>query len=137
MQLKDYYFDHDADIGIIGKGATIEEAFVSAALSLFSLMTDLSTVHAQKKISIQFEESDVELALVTWLNSLIAKAQAENLILCQFYLQKNGDQWHGEANGQVWLDEIERGIDVKGATLTMLSVKQINGEWEAKCVVDV
>ena len=32
---------------------------------------------------------------------------------------------------------MERGVDVKGATLTMLSVAPTDGGWEARCVVDV
>ncbi|MDE2366260.1 MAG: archease, partial [Betaproteobacteria bacterium] len=32
---------------------------------------------------------------------------------------------------------LERGVEVKGATLTMLSVKQAGAIWEARCVVDV
>jgi SHS2 domain-containing protein len=32
---------------------------------------------------------------------------------------------------------MERGVEVKGATLTMLSVKQVEAGWEARCVVDV
>ena len=131
------YFDHDADIGIIGRGNSLEECFVGAAKAMFALMTDLSNVHPQIAVTIEFEESDVELAFVTWLNLLIAKAQADNLIFSTFQIHKNGDLWQGKALGEVWRDDIERGIDVKGATLTMLSVKQVNGMWEAGCVVDV
>ena len=131
------YFDHDADIGIIGCGNSLEECFENAAMSTFALMGDLSNVHHKTSIKIEFEESDVELALVTWLNLLIAKAQADNLIFSIFQIHKTGNLWKGEAKGEIWRDDIERGIDVKGATLTMLSVKLVNGMWEAKCVVDV
>ena len=131
------YFDHDADIGIIGRGHSLEESFVDAATAMFALMANLSEVHPKTSIKFEFEETDVELAFVTWLNSLIAKAQADNLLLSRFQIKKNGNLWHGEAQGEVWRDDIERGIEVKGATLTMLSVKQAEGKWEAKCVVDV
>lgn len=131
------YFDHDADIGIIGRGESLEACFVDAAKAMFTLMADLSTIQPKREVRVEFEESDIELALVTWLNSLIAKAQAENLILSRFEIKMKDNAWHGTAQGEVWRDDIERGIDVKGATLTMLSVKKINGHWEATCVVDV
>lgn len=137
MITDDNYFDHDADIGIIGRGHSLEESFINAAEAMFALMADLSKVKSTKTVKVEFEENDVELAFVTWLNSLIAEAQANNLICSHFKIQKNNNQWHGEAQGEIWRDNIERGIDVKGATLTMLSVKKINGEWESKCVVDV
>lgn len=131
------YFDHDADIGIIGRGKTLESAFVDAAISTFALMSDLSLVKAKNKIDITFEEPDIEFALVTWLNQLIAKADSEQSLFVDFNLQRNGSQWHGEAWGDKWQPGLNRGIDVKGATLTMLSVKQIGDHWIAQCVVDV
>ncbi|KTC84076.1 archease [Legionella brunensis] len=131
------YFDHDADIGIIGQGATVEESFEQAAKAMFALMGDLSQVSANKSISFEFTENDIELALVTWLNLLLASAQANNLILSHFKIRKKADLWHGKAQGEVWRQDIERGIDVKGATLTMLCVQQVADRWEAKCVVDV
>lgn len=131
------YFDHDADIGIIGRGNSLEECFVDAAKTLFALMADLSHIKPKELISFEFEEADIELAFVIWLNLLIAKAQVDNLIFSQFQLTKKNNIWKGKAKGEKWRDDIERGIDVKGATLTMLSVKQTNNTWEAKCVVDV
>lgn len=131
------YFDHDADQGIIGKGNTLEASFVDAAIAMFGLMADLSSVHPVKKYKIEFVEADEELAFVTWLNLLLAKAYEENLIFSKFTLKKNKEHWNGEALGENWREGIEPGIEVKGATLTMLSVRKINNHWEAKCVVDV
>lgn len=138
MLQNDRYFDHDADIGIIGRGNSLAECFVDAAKSVFTLMSgDLSNIKPYVKVSFDFKEDDVELAFVTWLNLLIGQAQAENLIFSQFQMSNKDGCWYGEAQGEKWRDDIERGIDVKGATLTMLSVKQENGKWEARCVVDV
>ena len=137
MLKNENYFDHDADIGIIGRGSSLEESFISAARVLFELMADLSDVYPTHSIHIEFQETDVELALVEWLNQLIAKAQAEHLILSKFFLKREGDLWKGSAQGEPWKKEIQPGTDVKGATLTMLSVKEKSGLWEARCVVDV
>jgi protein archease len=43
----------------------------------------------------------------------------------------------GSAEGEPWRAGLERGVEVKGATLTGLEVKQRDGIWEARCVVDV
>lgn len=133
----DNYFDHDADTGIIGRGATMEDSFEQAAQAMFALMGDLSAIQPKITFKIAFEEADIELAFVTWLNQLLAKAQADNVLLSTFHLERKGNLWQGEAKGDRWREDIEHGIDVKGATLTMLSVKAIDGKWEAKCVVDV
>lgn len=131
------YFDHDADIGIIGRGETIEKCFIDAAYSMFALMGNLSAIKPHEKFYFNFEESDIELALVTWLNRLLAEANANNVIFSQFHISRQADHWQGEACGEQWREDMERGTDVKGATLTMLSVKKIDNQWEARCVVDV
>lgn len=131
------YFDHDADIGIIGCGETAEAAFVAAAEAMFAIMTDITTVSDVIRIQVGFEESDLELALVTWLNNLLTEARMEGLIFSRFALQRNETNWRGEAWGEPWRAGMERGVEVKGATLTMLSVKQVEAGWEARCVVDV
>lgn len=137
MSMEENYFDHDADIGIIGRGKSLEASFVDAAKAMFNLMTDLSHLRPKLSVFLEFMESDIELAFVTWLNLLIAKAQAEDLVFSQFQINRIGEQWQGEAFGEKWQDSFERKIEVKGATLTMLSVKYADGEWQAKCVVDV
>jgi SHS2 domain-containing protein len=131
------YFDHDADIGIIGRGQSIESAFVAAAEAVFSIMTNISIIKPTKSITIEFTESDPELALVIWLNLLLAKARESNVIFSKFALQNINDHWLGSASGETWQEQTLRGTEVKGATLTMLSVKKQRGEWKACCVVDV
>lgn len=131
------YFDHDADVGVIGRGATIEEAFEAAARATFALMVDLEQVHAAADVPLEFEEADVELALVRWLNLLLTAAREHRLIFCRFRIEKDGVRWRGGASGEPWRAGLERGVEVKGATLTMLRVNQGATGWEAACVVDV
>jgi SHS2 domain-containing protein len=131
------YFEHDADIGIIGRGNTLEQAFESAAAAMFGVATDLDKVQPATRVTVEFEEGDTELALVTWLNQLLGKARESGMVFSRFHIQREGDQWSAEALGEKWHDGLERGVEVKGATLTMLSVKQTGAMWEARCIVDV
>ena len=138
MDAKRYaYFDHDADVGVIGRGATLEEAFESAAAGTFEIMTDLGAVRRERSVRVEFEEADVELALVRWLNLLLAVAREHGMIFAEFRLEREGVVWRGMASGEAWRRELERGVEVKGATLTMLRVEKRDGGWEARCVVDV
>ncbi len=131
------FFDHDADIGIVGHGSTLEAAFETAAQAMFSIMAGPANPGRSAHLAFEFEESDVELALVTWLNRLLAEARSQGLMLADFKLARNGERWRGEAWGSPWMQDAESGVEVKGATLTMLSVKENDGQWEARCVVDV
>jgi len=131
------YYEHDADVGVAGRGATLEEAFESAAAGMFSIMTDISALRGERTVRLEFEEADVELALVRWLNLLLAKAREHGMVFCAFCVERDGVVWRGSATGEPWRKELERGVEVKGATLTTLRVGEKDGEWEARCVVDV
>jgi SHS2 domain-containing protein len=131
------YFPHDADIGIIGRGPTLEAAMVAAASAMFAVMVDLAAVRPETAVQIGFEEPDIELALVTWLNRLLAEARAAGLVFSRFRLRHRDGQWSGEAWGEPWRPELERGVEVKGATLTGLAATPVDGGWEVRCVVDV
>ena len=131
------YFDHDADTGVIGRGATLAEAFVQAAEATFALMCDTDAVQPTERIDVEFTEDDPEFALVTWLNALLGQAHARGLALGRFALVRDGDHWRGSARGERWHPGLERGTQVKGATLTALKVKRHGDGWEARCVVDL
>ena len=131
------YFEHDADMGIVGRGKRIEEAFEHAATAMFAMMADPAQVRPQASVAIEFEEADVELALVTWLNLLLGQARSRALVFGRFRLRRDGARWSGTAEGEPWRDGLERGVEVKGATLTGLAVTQQDGIWDARCVVDV
>ena len=131
------YFEHGADIGIAGRGSTIEAAFVAAAQALFAIQTEAAAIRPEQRIEVSFTEADVELALVSWLNVLLGEAKSRGLALAEFGLRREEDLWTGWASGEPWHPGLARGTEVKGATLTMLSVRRPDQEWEARCVVDV
>ncbi|HXZ96904.1 MAG TPA: archease [Burkholderiales bacterium] len=135
--MTDAYFEHGADVGIVGRGATIEQAFEDAARATFAIMTDLDAVHPIETVNLELEEADNELALVRWLNLLLGLARERGLALGQFHLERDGMRWRGTASGEPWRAALERGVEVKGATLTMLEVKKTASGWEARCIVDV
>lgn len=131
------YFEHGADIGVEGRGDSIEDAFAQAAAAMFAIMTEPQGVQPLVEIEVAFEENDVEFALVRWLNALLAQARERGVVLSRFRLTRSGGHWHGTALGEPWREAHTRGTEVKGATLTALSVRQHGAGWQARCVVDV
>jgi SHS2 domain-containing protein len=131
------YFEHDADVGIIGRGPSVEAAFEHAAEAMFGVMFTLDEIAPVERITVNFEEDDLEIALVQWLNALLSTARIEGIVPSRFRLRREGSRWAGEAEGQRWESALERGVEVKGATLTALAVEQDEDGWEARCVVDV
>ena len=131
------YFEHDADIGVVGRGVTLEEAFESAASATFAVMADLSAVRPERSVTLDFEEADIEIALVRWLNLLLGLSHEQGLVFSRFWVERDGVHWRGGASGEPWRRDLERGTEVKGATITMLEVKESAAGWVARCVVDV
>jgi SHS2 domain-containing protein len=132
------YFEHDADVGIIGRGETLEEAFESAAAAAFAVMADPRSLRESVEVPLSFTEDDIELALVQWLNALLGAAHERGVVFRRFALSRDGSRWSGRAWGEPWRGDLERGTEVKGATLTMLSVRHTGAaRWEARCVIDV
>jgi SHS2 domain-containing protein len=131
------YFEHGADIGVVGRGATVEEAFERAAAATFAIMVEPAAVRPLQSVAVEFDEDDVEFALVRWLNALLAAARERGLALCRFVLSRRGRRWHGTADGEPWREAHARGTEVKGATLTALAVRRDGQGWQARCVVDV
>jgi SHS2 domain-containing protein len=131
------YFDHGADIGIIGKGPNVETAFESAALAMFGLTLPGRAPVPTDSVEIEFDEPDPEFALLCCLNGLLAESRVRELALSEFQVTRKGDHWVCRAKGSRWTHEMEPGVEVKGATFTMLKVRQIDDQWEARCVVDV
>lgn len=132
------YFEHAADIGLIGRGPSVEAAFEGAARAMFAIMAEPGRASsAEISADIEFTEDDVELALVVWLNALLAAARERRGVFTEFHLTRDGNRWRGTAHGARWNADDELGTEVKGATLTALSVRPTADGWEARCVVDV
>ena len=132
-------FDHGADIGVLGEGRTVEEAFVGAARAMFSVMVDLKGLRPLQSVEIACTASDRELLLVQWLNALLAAADMRGMVLCDFEVRFLDGGLAGTARGEPF--DAERhvpGVEVKGATLTELEVARgEDGNWRARTVVDV
>lgn len=134
----DSYFTQNEDIGIIGHGESIESCFSNMARVMFSLITDVSTIHPLHIISFEFKEADPQLALVKWLTLLIEKSVAHHLIFGEFHLKQEGEHWKATVAGEVWANQVEPGgLVLKGVSLTLLSVKKMNQHWEAQCLLQV
>ena len=78
-------FEHGADVGVRGWGASLEEAFIQGARAMFSLMTeDLQSVNWETEIQIQTAGYDLESLFVAWLNALLTESDLQRLLLSGF-----------------------------------------------------
>ncbi len=130
-------FSHTADIGIRGRGKTIEEAFSMAATAMISVITEPESIDPNISIEIFCEAEDYEFLLYEWLNNIIYEISTRNMLFCEFDIKISNYSLTGMIRGEkIDPNKHDPRVEIKGATLTELMVKK-NGEWIAQCVLDV
>lgn len=78
------HFEHEADIGVRGRGATLAEAFAQAALALTAIVTDPTLVAPRIPVAIRCEAPDPEFLLVDWLNALIYEMATRHMLFSRY-----------------------------------------------------
>jgi len=131
-------FEHGADVGVRGFGDTLEEAFANGAKAMFSVMVDIGRVEAKDTFEIKCSSYDSETLFVEWLNHLLTLAGTERAVFSEFQVHIENYNLKGLASGEKFDPKRhEPGVEVKGATYSMLKVEKKNHQFMAQCVVDV
>ncbi len=122
-----------------GIGPTRETAFEQAAIALSSVISDVADIAAEDSVEVSCTGPDDDMLLVEWLNALIFEMATRRMLFKRFAVHIDGQTLHGTARGELVEQARHRpAVEVKGATLTELSVRQDDGgQWIAQCVVDV
>jgi len=121
--------NHTADVGIIAYGADIKQAFANAARALFSLITELDDVEEVLHRDTELTATDEESLLVEWLNELIYRFDAENIMFKRFDITELDNTRLRAKNYGEKVDSSKHKlkIGVKAATYHMLKVDKDNG----------
>ncbi len=80
--------EHTADEYIMAYGLSLEEAFENAALAMFEVMTDTSTVEPKDEGHVEVEAEDEASLLYAWLEALLVKFSTEGKLYSKFKVSK-------------------------------------------------
>jgi tRNA nucleotidyltransferase (CCA-adding enzyme) len=133
------HFPHLADMGVRGLGDTKAAAFEQAALAVTATVCDPKAVLPRTAVDIRCRAADDELLLAAWLNALVCEMSARRMLFSRFEVRLDD----GSLSARAWGEPVDAArhqpaVEVKGATLTELSVRRAPGGcWLAQCVVDV
>jgi SHS2 domain-containing protein len=133
------HFQHMADAGLHGWGASQAEAFEQAALAMTAVVTDPALVRQDKAVEVACAAPDPEMLLVDWLNAWVYEMSTRKMLFSRFAVALERDGLRGTGWGEA-LDPARHhpAVEVKGATYTALRVaREADGQWHARCVVDV
>jgi len=133
------HFQHQADIGVRGRGASLAEAFEQAALAMTAVIVEPGLVQPVECVELQASAVDREILLTEWLDAIIYEMATRRMLFGRFQVQIADTRLSARA----WGEPIDRRrhqpvVEIKGATFTELAVRQQpDGQWLAQCVVDV
>lgn len=136
------YKEHQADIGIVGEGSSLEESFEEAAKAMFNIMVDIAGVKQKDKIEFSVKASTLEQLLVTFLNELLTQKDIKRMFFSQFFVNIHRHQNEFSLRAKAFGEKIDlqRHItktEVKAATYSGLKVYDLAGKSYAECLVDV
>jgi SHS2 domain-containing protein len=99
--------DHVADVVVVAYGDSLEEAFENAALALFEVMTDTTTVEPSREDVFEVEGFDELSLLYSWIETFIVAFDVDLKLYSTFKIEKiektrNGFKLRGKAWGETF-----------------------------------
>ena len=137
------YLEHEADVGILATGKTLEEAFEEGAKAMFGVMADLGRVKQKKKVSVSASSDKTDTLFIEWLNSLLSQKDIKGMMFSRFKVKINkagkdgGLKLTGEAWGDATSEEQCLKTEVKAATYSGLRYTKTVGKHSLQCVLDI
>ena len=131
--------EHTADVGVLGRGKTMSEAFENAAYGMFSVMADLGNYSPTRKTTVEAAGDDSISLLQRFLSSLIVLFEADGVLPLDFNITELGrDFLKCEVSVRPVADDIEwLGPQIKAVTYHQMAVEEEDGKWRAQAILDV
>ena len=144
METRFTFLEHTADVYIEAYGNTLEELFENSAIAMFEVMTDTSKVKPIEVKSVKTGGFDLESLLYRWLEEWLIIHDSENMVFSKFKVNtiKKVNEEEYVIEGYGWGEKFNPGVhevrtEVKAVTYHMMEIKQINGKWIARFLLDI
>lgn len=130
------------DLTFVARGPTPEAVFAAAAEALLAAtVEDPEEVGDEVRLPVSLGEPELDLLLLRWLDELIWRRDAEQLLARagSLALRREGADWRleGELRGASIGPRHRLRSDVKAATAHGLRVGPVDDGWEARVTLDV
>lgn len=99
---------------------------------------DPEMIRPATSVEIECAGANAEELLYDWLNSVVYEMAVRRMVFGRFDVAIDGNILRATAYGEaVQPGRHEPAVEIKGATMTALSVRRDGADWIAECVVDV
>ncbi|KSW12636.1 archease [Pyrodictium occultum] len=138
---------HTADVLIVARGRSLEEAFEQAALGVYEVVTDTSKVEPRVERRVETSGMDLYQLLYRWIEDLLFYTDSEGLVFSRFKVEEikrvgEGDEAEYQLRARAWGEKfnpdkhLHRTI-VKAMTYAMMEIVKENGCWRVQFVIDI
>ena len=149
------YFETMADMGVIARGKTLEEAFKESAKALSNIMVNIDTIEKNIKKEIEISSEDLYSLLYDFLTELLIMMDSEYLIFSDFDIKiykKEDEQKEKKEKNENEEEYILKCVaygekldkkkhepkeEVKAITYHKMEIKKENDEYVIKYIVDL
>ena len=131
--------EHPADIGFRAFGDTIEDLFANCAVAMLSIACDLDAVEQANRYRLAVSSGDRESLLVDWLSEVLYWFDGKRIALQSFQIDHLDDtSLLATALGEP-RDTVRHPakLIVKAVTYHGLELREDDGVWKARVVLDV
>lgn len=133
-----------ADVGFIATGDSASELFAASAMAVIEAMVNPVSVGTNWTREVRLSGEQVDELLFDWLHTIVFLKDAEAVVFHDVHTLVNYDSgaglWRLSATligDRVDANRQELRTDVKAVTKHLYEVKEEEGTWSARVVVDV
>lgn len=131
--------EHTADVGVIGRGPTMADAFENAAFGMFSIMADLSKYQPTVNKSMVVVGDDDVTLLERFLSALLVLFDADGLLPLDVEITEIS---MGRLTAWICARKVGEDIEwtgpaIKAVTYHQMAVENSRDGWMARVIFDV
>jgi SHS2 domain-containing protein len=137
------FLEHTADAYIAAYGKDLAEAFVSAAVAMFEVMTNVVEVNPLVEDNLEVIAEDEYALLYSWLEALIVKSEVNGMLFSKFQilsLDKTSDGFRLRA--RIWGEKFDpekhlQKVGVKAVTYHRMEIVKGPDRVTLKFILDI
>jgi SHS2 domain-containing protein len=136
-------FEHTADLGLRVFGGDLPDVFEAAAAGLFdAIVVNREAVRPRESEKVSLAATTIPDLFLAWLNELIFRSETGHRLFSRFRVQIDEDEGGSRLNAEIAGEPIDRDRhildhEVKAATHHGLTVKPVDGGWQAEVILDI
>lgn len=137
------FLEHTADAYVAAYGRDLAEAFESAALAMFDVMTEIEYIKAEVENYIEVEAEDEYALLYNWLEDILVKSEIDGIFYSKFKILDiekflNGFRLRAKIWGEKFNPEKHtQKVGVKAVTYHRMKILKSPNKVTLKFILDI